>query len=187
MSDIEEPGEGSDETPEGTVGPGRPSKYKPEFCELVANMCIRGATDFEIAQALEIATGTFYRWQHEHPEFREALKLGKESADERVERSLYHRAVGYSFRAIKIFQNGEMVPYTEHVPPDVGAATMWLTNRKGDEWRSKQALEHTGKDGKPLVPPGQTVAAAVAAAAAIASAKDPIEAARQYQDLMAGD
>lgn len=164
--------EASDSDPsENRQGPGRPSKYQPEFCERVANMCAQGATDFEIAQALEIATGTFYRWQHEHPEFREALKIGKESADERVERSLYHRAVGYSFRAIKIFQNGVMVPYTEHLAPDIGAATLWLTNRKGDQWRSKQALEHTGPGGGPLV-------------AVNLDTTDPNEAAKFYQQML---
>jgi hypothetical protein len=52
-----------------------------------------------------------------------SLKAGKKEADARVERSLYSRAVGYSFNSEKIFcsKDGEVtrVPIVEHVPPDV--------------------------------------------------------------------
>ena len=146
MADEDESAEDAQQPHPG----GRPANYDPSMCVLAHELSQEGATDFEIAQALEIHESTFYRWRAKYPEFRESLKLGKQAADERVERSLYHRAVGYSHRAVKIMQNNGVpmvVPYTEHVPPDVGAVTLWLTNRKGDEWRSKQALEHTGKDG----------------------------------------
>lgn len=123
---------------------GRPTDYDPIFCEDVANWCIAGATDFEVAQKLNIHTSTLYRWKAKYPEFREAMRLGKELADDRAEAALYHRAIGYSHRAVKIMQNNGvpvLVPYIEHVPPSEGALTMWLTNRRGDKWRSKQAIE----------------------------------------------
>ena len=54
-------------------------------------------------------------WKAQHPDFLGSLKAGKEEADARVERSLYSRAVGYSFNSEKIFCNkdGEVtrVPY----------------------------------------------------------------------------
>ena len=63
-----------------------------------------------------------------------------------VERSLYSRAVGYSFNSEKIFCNkdGEVtrVPIVEHVPPDVTAQIFWLKNRKPTEWRDVQQMEH---------------------------------------------
>lgn len=111
-------------------------------------MCQQGATDREVAQELDIDEATLYRWRHAHEEFREALKIGKQACDERVEMSLYRRATGYSFNSIKIFQyEGKVViePFVEHVPPDVGAAKLWLTNRCGDKWREKSTTEHTGK------------------------------------------
>jgi hypothetical protein len=134
---------------------GRPTDYRPDFCELAANLCVHGATDFEVAEALGVFVSTVYRWKARYPDFCEALKVGKELADDRVEFSLYHRAVGYSHHAVKIMQNMGvplLVPYTEHVPPDAGAATMWLTNRRGDTWRTKQLHELTGKDGAALLP-----------------------------------
>ena|ERR1700730_2670455 len=140
-------------TTEEAKKPGRPSKYTPEYCERVANLCAQGLTDFEIAQDLDVHVATLYRWQAEIPVFREALKAGKDLADERVERSLYHRAVGYSYSAVKILQNNGapvIVPYTEHVPPDVGAGTLWLTNRRRDHWKQKPAVQIGAEDGQPV-------------------------------------
>lgn len=125
---------------------GRPSDYEPEFCKTAHAMAQQGATDREIAAALGISETSFYRYCNAHPEFRQAVQLGKESADDRVERSLYHRAVGYSFDAVKIMQsNGEVLvePYVEHVPPDIGAIKFWLTNRRGDKWRERQNVDLT--------------------------------------------
>ena len=41
-----------------------------------------------LAAFFEVSTRTIHRWKHEHPEFCHALKVGKEDADARVERSL---------------------------------------------------------------------------------------------------
>ena len=35
-----------------------------------------------------------------------------------------------------------IVHYTEHCPPDVGAAFIWLKNRDPDRWRDVQNVEH---------------------------------------------
>src|SRR5271169_4022957 len=58
----------------------------------------------------------------------------------RVERSLYERAVGYNYEAVKIFMPANrakpvIVPYIEHVPPDVTAGVFWLKNRDPQHWR----------------------------------------------------
>jgi hypothetical protein len=85
------------------------------------------------------------------PEFVAALKLGKKESDERVERSLYNRAIGYSYDAVKIFlpygsTTPIYAPYVEHVPPDTTAAIFWLKNRDPARWRDAWQLEHiTGK------------------------------------------
>jgi hypothetical protein len=135
---------------------GRPSDYKPEFCEEARKLCEGGATDIEVADALEISAATLYRWKAKHPEFCEALKAGKTVADERVERSLYAKATGYSFDAVKIFmpagaKEPVYAPYREHVAPDTTAAIFWLKNRRPDLWRDKHDHEHGGKDGGPIV------------------------------------
>lgn len=138
-----------------TTNRGRPTKYKPEHAKVAKKLCERGATDAELAEVFDVTTVTIWRWQVEHEDFCNALKAGKEIADDRVERSLYQRAVGYSFNTEKLFSWQGCVTRAatvEHVPPDPGAAMNWLTNRRPDQWRSKQSLEHTGKDGKDLIP-----------------------------------
>jgi hypothetical protein len=132
---------------------GRPSKFKPDMVEQARKLALLGATDREMADFFEVAESTFYLWKLEHPELSEALKVGKEAADGRVEQSLYRRALGYSHDAVKIIQvGGEVVnaPYVEHYPPDTTAAIFWLKNRRPAEWRDRQEL--TGADGKDLIP-----------------------------------
>lgn len=127
---------------------GRPSSFKTEFVSQARKLCELGATDREIAEFFEVNEATLYRWKLKHQDFCEALKTGKEVSDERVERSLYRRAVGYSYEAVKIMQfRGEevTVPYVEHVPPDVVACIFWLKNRRRDLWRDKVDHEHAGE------------------------------------------
>lgn len=125
---------------------GRPTDYKPEYAEQAEKLCKLGATDIDLADFFEVSDRTIYRWQAKHPEFCQALKAGKQSADERVERSLYHKAVGYTFDSEKVFQfQGEIVRAAtrEHVPPDTTAMIFWLKNRRPEAWRDKHEVEHT--------------------------------------------
>jgi hypothetical protein len=138
---------------DGKAKGGRPSSYKPEFAEQAAKLCALGATDIEVADFFGVSDRTIYRWQAQFPEFCQALKSGKEAPNDRVERSLYHRAVGYSFDSVKIFQHQGVIveaPYREHVPPDTTAAIFWLKNRRPDLWRDKHDHELAGKGGGPL-------------------------------------
>lgn len=126
---------------------GRPTDYRPEFAEQAAKLCALGATDYELADFFGVNTATIYRWRNVHEQFCEAVRAGKERSDERVERALFNRSVGYSFESEKVFQHqGEIIraPTVEHVPPDPGAAMNWLKNRKPDTWRDKQEIEHKG-------------------------------------------
>lgn len=125
---------------------GRPTSYKAEFVEQARKLCQLGATDAELADFFNVTTVTIWRWQSAHQEFCNALKRGKDAADERVERSLYARATGYTFEAVKIFMpSGAEEPvyakYQEHCPPDTTAAIFWLKNRRAKEWRDIQRHE----------------------------------------------
>ena len=128
---------------------GRPTKYSPEILDEVTEMSKSGATDIEIADSIGVCVQTLYNWRARHPEFLEALKSGKEEADERVVQSLYKRATGFEHVSVKIFCNPKgavtEVPFREYVPPDTTAAIFWLKNRRKDEWRDKQEHEHSGE------------------------------------------
>lgn len=125
---------------------GRPSSYKPEFAAQAEKLCALGATDMELADFFEVDVRTIYRWKHDNDQFCQALKVGKDVLDDRVERSLYQRAVGYSFNSEKIFHFQGVITRAdtvEHVPPDTGAAMSWLKNRRGEQWREKVEQVHT--------------------------------------------
>ena len=130
---------------------GRPSKFDPAFVGQAEKLCKLGATDLELADFFEVHVATIHRWKADYPEFCDALKTGKQAADERVERSLYAKATGYTFDSVKIFQyegTPVEVPYREHIPPDTTAAIFWLKNRRPQEWRDR--FEHTGAGGGPV-------------------------------------
>jgi hypothetical protein len=133
---------------------GRPSDYSPELAEQAAKLCRMGATDYELADFFGVDTRTIYRWKNSHEDFCQAVIVGKDAADERVARSLYNRAVGYTFESEKLVtvsqgaNMGSVVErhaIVEHVPPDPGAAFNWLKNRRGAEWRDKQDVTHSGE------------------------------------------
>lgn len=131
---------------------GRPTEYKPEYVAQAEKLCRLGATDRELADFFEVTTVTIWRWAHKYDAFCNALRAGKGASDDRVERSLYNRAVGYSFESVKIFMPAGAdapvyAPYTEHVPPDVAAASKWLSSRRPEAWRERNEGDEALKEG----------------------------------------
>src|SRR5712692_10506301 len=127
---------------------GRPTIYRPELATLARKLALLGATDQEMADALGIDQGTLDRWKMRHKEFSIAIQHGKIRADAEVAQSLYNRARGMSLPAVKIFQGTPeggpvIVPYQEHLAPDVGAAKLWLSRRRPNLWRERQQVDVT--------------------------------------------
>ena len=116
----------------------RSPQYTPDLARIAGRLCRNGATDIEVADILGISVRTFHRWCAQHDDFTAAVRVGKEAADDRVERSLYQRAVGYDYTAEKIVTTpggGPVVMfYTVHVPADVRAALHWLAMRRPRPW-----------------------------------------------------
>lgn len=133
--------------------PGRPTKFKKAFIAQAEKLCRLGATDEEVADFFGVDVRTIYRWKGSNEEFCQSLKAGKELADERVERSLYARALGYKHDEVDIRVVDNVLvqtPIVKHYPPDTTAGIFWLKNRRPGEWRDKQEMEHSGKGGKPI-------------------------------------
>lgn len=101
--------------------PGRPPAYKPEFVPIAAEMCLHGAINSDLAARFGVATGTIYEWANRYPEFREAIKLNKDRADDRVEAALYALAIEDKHPTALIFI---------------------LKNRRRKEWQDAQVLTH---------------------------------------------
>lgn len=115
---------------------GRPTEYQEDYARQAQKLCELGAIDDDLADFFEVSVRTIYRWKAKHDDFRQALKVGKEPADERVMRSLYQRATGMRVPAMKAFMPaGADAPviheYEEYIVPDVKACMSWLGNRCG--------------------------------------------------------
>ena len=130
---------------------GRPSLFKVEYIQQAEKLAKYGLTDIEIADFFGVHAATLYRWKGEYPSFCEALKVGKSEADDRVERSLYARAIGYEHDEIDIrVVQGTVVqtPIRKHYPPDTTAGIFWLKNRRPDQWRAEKSSDGGEGDGK---------------------------------------
>jgi hypothetical protein len=117
------------------------------MAEQAKKLCKLGATDTDLAEFFGVTSRTIMRWQVEHAAFCHALKVGKEQADQRVERSLYQRAVGYSHPDVHVSNYQGQVTLTKiekHYPPETVACIFWLKNRQPELWRDKQEIEHSG-------------------------------------------
>lgn len=132
------------------VGPmsdvGRPSSYSDDYARQAEKLAQLGATDQEIADFFEVDVRTIYRWKHDHDEFCQAVKVGKDVADERVERSLYQKAIGYEQDEVKIFMPAGAAepvyaPFRAKIAADTTAAIFWLKNRRKDDWREKSETD----------------------------------------------
>ncbi|MBL8013099.1 MAG: helix-turn-helix domain-containing protein [Candidatus Omnitrophica bacterium] len=125
---------------------GRPSKFDSINLNQVKKLVLKGFTDKEIADFLEINQDTFHEWKKKHSGFSESLKDWKDEADHVVERSLYERAKGYrtTYRKNFVVSDGKeagshLEQAEEEVvfPPDSTSCIFWLKNRKQKQWRDK--------------------------------------------------
>ncbi|TWI32752.1 Homeodomain-like domain-containing protein [Paracoccus sulfuroxidans] len=131
---------------------GRPTDYKDSYAKQAEKLCALGATDQEIADFFDVHVRTIYRWKADHDAFCQSLKAGKDQADDRVERSLYQKAIGYEQDEVKIFmpagaEEPVYAPYRAKIAPDTTAAIFWLKNRRKADWRDRQEVDHSNSDG----------------------------------------
>ena len=59
---------------------GRPTKYRPEYCETVIEVGSRGGWLCEMAEACDVVRSQMDVWAEAHPEFSEALTRAKQKA-----------------------------------------------------------------------------------------------------------
>ena len=111
---------------------GRPSKYKPEFCDRVIELGEQGMSKVEIAAELGIYYDTFLAWQDKYPEFFESVKRATflcQSWWERMGReATFGGCEGFNSTAF-IFN---------------------MKNRFPDSWRDRKEQEISGPNGSPI-------------------------------------
>lgn len=105
---------------------GRPTKYKPEMCETVIECGKEGMSKCEMALQLGIRYSTFNAWEHEKPEFSEAVKEA-----ERFSQAWWER-VG------RLATIGQVDGFNST------AFIFNMKNRFKEDWRDKHEVEQSG-------------------------------------------
>lgn len=59
---------------------GRPSDYKPEYCDKIIELGLQGKHVYQMCKELLVGSATLYRWAEEHEDFREAFTCAREFA-----------------------------------------------------------------------------------------------------------
>lgn len=133
------------------------AKYEPwleeEGLTLLEGWAREGLTEDAIAAKIGIRRETLWAWKKRFPNISNALKVGKEPTDFKVENKLLDSALGYRVtlkKPMKLktekykWKEGkvveERVEYVEEeifIPGNVIAQIFWLKNRKPHKWRDK--------------------------------------------------
>lgn len=147
-------------TPKGGLNKTGPKRiFTSEDLRNIEWLAKLGATNEQFAMFFEVTSvSTIEYWMKKYPEYRNAVKKGGLEADMKVAQSLYKRAVGYSYieeeyTAIEV--DGKKMPMDQMclvkrtkktLPPDVKAASKWLSVRQRTQWTvvPETILRHTG-------------------------------------------
>lgn len=116
---------------------------QPDNLELMSAWARDGYTFNDIANRIGISLSTLSLWRQNYEEIEQALRLGREIIDYKVENALLKSALGYRSREVKITSKlvrGKMLEVQKEVsikeqPPNVGAIQTWLYNRQPDKWK----------------------------------------------------
>ncbi len=106
---------------------GRPTKYKPEYCQAAIDFMRDGYSVTAFAGHIGVARSTVFKWAEENPDFSDSLKTAQALAALWWEESL--RIVA---------RTGE---------GNATACIFGVKNRSTEDWRDKQEVDHTSSDG----------------------------------------
>ena len=87
---------------------GRPSKYKPEYCEMLIDHMSEGFTFESFGGVVSVNRDTVYEWLSAHPEFSDSLKVARVKqmqANEKLIRDIAKYGEGNATAAIFILKN----------------------------------------------------------------------------------
>lgn len=127
-----------------------PSKWNNNIKQSVYMLALLGATEKQMAFALNVSISTLASWKRTHPEFLDALRKGKTNADARVAAAFYESCIGGHYDEEKAFmQKGwdepKVVVVKRYIPPNGKNCLRWLAARDREHWSEKKYLEVTNK------------------------------------------
>lgn len=87
-----------------------------------------------IARNMGVSRNMLQRWREEHFEIQEAISLGREVANGKVEEALFKKATGFWKTKTIIDNKGVEHEIQEYVEPDIKAIQYYLNNRAKERW-----------------------------------------------------
>ena len=124
---------------------GTQSKLNEVPLDQVRMLLNKGFSEKEVCEFFKFTDQMWKDWKIKNNWLTSFVEDWKAEYDTRIERALAERAEGYKHKEEKVFcYNGQIVTHEvmKQYPPDVQAATLWLTNRKPTEWKRQ---EYTAK------------------------------------------
>ena len=111
------------------------SKYDENFPERAMDFASEGMTDSQIAYQLGISRSSFYNYKQQHSRFAEAIDVGRDVIDSRVENRLLELALGnYTITIHVTDHEGRTRTTVKDAIPNLKAIQYWLERsdkRKG--------------------------------------------------------
>lgn len=113
---------------------GRPTDYRPEFCEKAIELGTEGKSYAQMAAVFGVARKTIYEWAKVHPEFSDAIACARDLAlawwEDQAQSGLWE------------------TPEGQRLNPQLWSRSM--AARFPDDYREKQGVELTGANGGPV-------------------------------------
>jgi transposase len=107
---------------------GRPTLYKPEYCDLAKEFMGQGFSLTAFAGEIDVSRETVYAWERGIPEFSDAIKVARA------------KRVGFLEVDLLNAESG----------PKVTSRIFALKNACADEWSDKVVQQHQGPNGGPV-------------------------------------
>jgi hypothetical protein len=119
------------------------NKYKPEHAETAKKLCAKnGFIDIQLAKWFQVTEKTINNWKIAHPEFAEALRVGKAETDDLVERATVAGINGYYVEVDEMDRFGNVKPMRKWVAGNPHAGMKWLAARRPEVYREHKEVKH---------------------------------------------
>jgi len=135
---------------------GRPCKWKeldmPSRLEAVTGWCKQGYTDKEMCAMLGVSLSVFSEWKNRYPEFKEAIKSGKDTANGEILNAAFKQTTGFYYKEVvpikvKVDRDTEeiqMVEVEKFLPPNPTMSIFMLKNRMPNDYKDKREMTIDG-------------------------------------------
>jgi len=120
---------------------GRPTEYRPEYCDKIIEFMSEGKSIVQFAASLKVAESTIYEWAKVNPEFSKAKNIAITASEAWNEQFLMDNIINWS----ETIKNGkESTTTSRSINASVAIYRMKCRFRKN--WTEVQKIKHYTED-----------------------------------------